>query len=74
MKFGCDEHGRFFRPVPAQIVKLCGEWIESQATKSSGAVEEMDELKQREVQGEQFYGMADAVAEFKKVMKEKGIL
>jgi hypothetical protein len=74
LKHGCDEHGRFFRPVTAQIVRLCEQWMESQATKSSGAVEAMDELKQRESQGEKFYGMADVAEMAKQAMKDKGIL
>lgn len=75
MKHGCDEQGRFFRPATAQIVRLCGEWMERQAGPRSGeAIAMMDELHQRQAAGEEFFGMADLAKEFQALLREKGHL
>lgn len=74
MRNGADEKGNFWMPAPAQIRRLAGQWLEGQATKGGGAVEEIANLKAREADGEKFYGMSDVAKEFQQVLKDKGIL
>lgn len=62
-----------FFPKPAEILRLVSSWksVTAQEQADQQKAEEKADRERRIASGEKFYGWADAVAEFKKVIEAK---